>query len=152
MTADEVARAISKENASTAYARDGSFQIASQLNENIAVGDWTLYVTMLDRIKAVTTADVQRVAQAYFNEDQSTTGWFIPRAETGVAAGAAGEKPAEPAKRHALNGPHYYRDPAFAGSDGAAAPSPRSEDTATEKRGGGAAAPVARHAASGPLG
>jgi zinc protease len=26
----------------------------------------------------VTPADVQRVAKQYFNEDQSTTGWFVP--------------------------------------------------------------------------
>ena len=109
VTADEVARAISKENASTAYARDGSFEIASQLNEDIAVGDWTLYVTMLDKIKAVTAADVQRVAKAYFNEDQSTTGWFIPLAEGGDAPA---EKPAEAAKRSSPNGPHFYREPA----------------------------------------
>jgi len=42
------------------------------------VGDWTLYVTFPQKVQLVTPADVQRVAKQYLNEDQSTTGWFIP--------------------------------------------------------------------------
>ena len=42
------------------------------------MGDWTLYVTFPQRVQQVTPEDVQRVARQYLNEDQSTTGWFIP--------------------------------------------------------------------------
>jgi zinc protease len=78
VTADEVARVVSQYRAREAYRRDGPPRIASALNEWIAAGDWTLFVTFTDKISAVTPADVQRVARTYLNEDQSTTGWFVP--------------------------------------------------------------------------
>lgn len=78
VTDTEVASAISQLLASSAYARDGAFAIASNLNECIASGDWTLYVTLDEAIAKVTASDVKRVANAYLDEDRSTTGWFIP--------------------------------------------------------------------------
>ena len=30
------------------------------------------------QVEAVTPADVKRVANQYFDPDQSTTGWFVP--------------------------------------------------------------------------
>lgn len=78
VTDEEVSSAINQMLAASAFARDGSFAIASALNEYIAVGDWTLFVTIDDAIKKVTAADVKRVANRYLQEDQSTTGWFIP--------------------------------------------------------------------------
>lgn len=78
VTDTEVTTAISKFLAQTAYDRDGSFAIASGLNEAIAAGDWSAYYTFEDRIKEVTAADVQRVARKYLVEDQSSTGWFVP--------------------------------------------------------------------------
>ena len=78
VTATEVASAVNQMVASSAYARDGAFAIASNLNEYIAVGDWSLYATIDDAIKKVTPDDVKRVANVYFDHDQSTTGWFIP--------------------------------------------------------------------------
>ncbi len=78
VTEAEVSAALAKYLANSAYQRDGTFAIASNLNESIAAGDWSLYYHLDDAVKKVTPADVQRVAQLYFNEDQSTTGWFIP--------------------------------------------------------------------------
>ncbi len=78
VTDTEVASAISQLIASSAYARDGAFAIASNLNEYISSGDWTRYVTLDDDIKKVTADEVKRIATTYFDEDQSTTGWFIP--------------------------------------------------------------------------
>lgn len=78
VTATELAAAVAKTLADAAFQRDGSFAIAGNLNECIAAGDWTLYYTLEDATKKVTTADVQRVANKYLNVDQSTTGWFIP--------------------------------------------------------------------------
>lgn len=90
VTQEELATALAKYDAATAYARDGSFAIASVLNETIAAGDWTLYYTLDDATHKVTTADVQRVANKYLVADHATTGWFVP-----VAAEAA-----EPASGH----------------------------------------------------
>jgi zinc protease len=78
VTAEEVERVIQQYRAGEAYLRDGTMGVASALNEAIAVGDWTLYVTFPERVAKVTAEDVQRVAREYLNEDRSTTGWFVP--------------------------------------------------------------------------
>ena len=143
VAAAEVSRAINKLVAGIAYARDGSFAIASQINEPIAVGDWSLYLTQLDALKAVTAANVQRVAQAYLKEDQSTVGWFIPQIEA-PAGGSAGAPPATQKQRAdtpALLGSslHYYRDPSLKAGD--ATPSSRfsKSPSRTTQRDAGAA-------------
>lgn len=74
----EVKRAQSKIRAMTAFSRDGSFSIASHLNEAIASGNWTLYTTYLDQVMKVKPDDIQRVAQRYLREGQCTIGHFIP--------------------------------------------------------------------------
>jgi zinc protease len=123
VTAEEVSRAINKLLAQTAYQRDGSFAIAGQINECIAVGDWAWYVTGPEKIKAVTAADVNRVAKQYLNEDQSTTGWFIPQtaATEGEKSAALWRSPAHPAARR----PNFYRDSDVPSADGSRVPSPR---------------------------
>ncbi len=78
VTDAEVATALGKIKAATAYGRDGSFAIASKINEDIATGDWTLYFTLDEALAKVTAADVKRVANRYLNQSQSTTGWFVP--------------------------------------------------------------------------
>ncbi len=78
VTASEVQSAVGQLLAARAFARDGSFAQASELNECIAVGDWTLFLTLDDKLKAVTPADVQRVAKKYFIERHSVAGWFVP--------------------------------------------------------------------------
>ena len=94
VTDGEVASAIARILADAAYERDGSFAIASTLNEYIAAGDWTLYVTEDDALKKVTAANVKRVANSYFQESKRTTGWFIPlpgdTAESGEKTEAEG--------------------------------------------------------------
>jgi zinc protease len=86
VTDAEVATALGKYAAATAYGRDGTFAIAGNLNEAIAAGDWTLYYTVDDATKRVTAADVKRVANAYLDINKSTTGWFIPLAASAPAA------------------------------------------------------------------
>jgi zinc protease len=83
VTAAEVARVKQQYTAADAYKRDGTAAIAEEINEWIAVGDWTLYVTFPQKVQQVTPADVQRVARQYLKEDQSTTGWFVPVPPTG---------------------------------------------------------------------
>jgi zinc protease len=89
VTDQELATALAKYEASTAYGRDGSFAIASNLNETIAAGDWTLYYTLDDTTKEVTTEDVKRVANKYLDTNRSTTGWFIPLPPTAPDAQSA---------------------------------------------------------------
>jgi zinc protease len=74
----EVATAVGKYTAATAYGRDGPFAIASNLNESIAAGDWTLYYSQDEAVRKVTAADVKRVANTYLDPSRSTTGWFVP--------------------------------------------------------------------------
>ena len=105
VSAEEVQRAINQVEAETAFGRDGSFYIAAQLNEAIATGDWTLYTSYADNIKKVTPRDVQEVANKYFNEDQSTTGYFIPKKPGGASARAGA------AHRLDDQGIYHYRPP-----------------------------------------
>jgi zinc protease len=79
VTAAELARVKQQYVAAEAYRRDGTSAIVGELNEWVGIGDWTLYVTFPQKIAAVTAADVQRVAQRYFDHAQSTTGWFVPQ-------------------------------------------------------------------------
>ena len=79
ITEEEIKRAIAQTRATVAFSRDGSYAVASALNEAIAIGDWEFYTTFLQKIESVTTNDIQSVAKQYLIEDQSTTGWFIPK-------------------------------------------------------------------------
>ncbi|MGH7944239.1 MAG: M16 family metallopeptidase [Opitutaceae bacterium] len=127
VTPAEVERAINKILAGMAYGRDGSFAIAGQINEAIAVGDWTVYVSLLDQLKSVKAADVNRVANTYLKEDQGTTGWFIPMQEP-VPVKSAGILPPDNtgAMKFAARSPHYYRSPEFDRlEDGTTTPAPR---------------------------
>jgi zinc protease len=78
VTPAEIERVKQQYIAADAYKRDGTAAVASEINEWIAVGDWTLYVTFPQKVQQVTPADVQRVANQYLTDDQSTTGWFVP--------------------------------------------------------------------------
>jgi zinc protease len=81
VTAEEVQQARQKYRADRAYRLDGTDSVVSELNEWIATGDWTQFVRFADAVDKVTPADVRRVANTYLNEDQSTTGWFVPVAK-----------------------------------------------------------------------
>ena len=111
VTPAEVSRALNKLLAGLAFARDGAFAIAGQINEPIAVGNWQLYLTQLDTLRAVTTADVQRVARTYLLEDRSTTGWYIPQAESGASTAPAGPPRRSAFASHSYPNKYYYRDP-----------------------------------------
>jgi zinc protease len=78
VTPAEIERVKQQYVAADSYRRDGTAGVAAEINEWIAVGDWTLYVTFPQRVAQVTPADVQRVAKQYFKPDQATTGWFVP--------------------------------------------------------------------------
>jgi zinc protease len=87
VTGEEVKAAVARIKAQAAFDRDGSFAVAAQLNEAIAIGDWAFYATFPERIAQVTPEQVQAAARKYLNPEQSTVGYFRP---TKVEAGAAG--------------------------------------------------------------
>lgn len=76
---DELKRARANIRAELAFSRDGSYSIAANLNEAIAAGDWTTYTRTNEIIEAVTTAEIQKAARIYLNEDRGTTGIFVPQ-------------------------------------------------------------------------
>jgi zinc protease len=78
VSAEEVKRAQRQYRAERAYRLDGMYSVADELNNWIATGDWTQFIRFPDAVEKVLPADVQRVAKTYLNEDQSTTGWFVP--------------------------------------------------------------------------
>lgn len=94
VTGDEVNTAVAGLIAKHEFLRDGSFAQAAEINECIAVGDWTLFVTLEEKLKSVTTADVQRVAKKYLLEDHSVTGWFVPTEGSGGGASKSATVPA----------------------------------------------------------
>lgn len=53
-------------------------EVAMDLTEAVANGDWRLYFLQRDRIAAVTTDDVNRVANTYFKPSNRTLGRFVP--------------------------------------------------------------------------
>lgn len=98
---DELQRAKAVISAETVYGRDGPYLIASELNEAIALGDWTSYITLPQTIQQLTVKDLQRVASEYFVARKSTTGWFVPQSSD--LATRTGSK--------RLAGIQYFRDP-----------------------------------------
>jgi zinc protease len=57
---------------------NSSQSICLQLSTYVGMGDWRLLFINRDRIKAVTTLDVMRVAREYLKPDNRTLGIFIP--------------------------------------------------------------------------
>jgi len=98
---NDVDRIISKLSAQAILARDGSGRIAGELTEAIAGGDWKEYINFEKKLKQVTAETVQQAAQTYLVEDQSTTGYFIPKNEETAPAEA----------NNATSGKNYYRTP-----------------------------------------
>ncbi len=106
---EEVKRAQQQIEVAVIRSRDGTYNFASNLGESVASTDWKWFLTYIDTIKAVTAADVQRVAQAYLVPGHATVGWFVPGeakvasaapvADKAVptAAGAASPSPSRPA-------------------------------------------------------
>ena len=82
----ELRRAQQQIEVSVVRARDGPYAFASSMGEAIASTDWKWFLTYVDRIRAVTAADVQRVAATYLVPDHATVGWFVPTANVKAAA------------------------------------------------------------------
>ncbi|MGB3543204.1 M16 family metallopeptidase [Rubrivirga sp.] len=81
VTDTELARARRQVVAQEAFERDGPFSVVAQINEAVAVGDWTLFAEYRGRIEAVTAADVQAAAASVLDDDRLTVGWYVPLAD-----------------------------------------------------------------------
>ncbi|MBC7561804.1 MAG: insulinase family protein, partial [Gemmatimonadaceae bacterium] len=77
-TIEEVERARNEVVSSIEQAMDNSESVGFGLTEYEASGDWRLLHLTRDRLKAVTPADVQRVASAYLKPDNRATVAFVP--------------------------------------------------------------------------
>ncbi len=84
VSAQELERAKGRARGHLLTSRDGPVAIALQLNEAIAGGDWTSYATAIDRLAAVTPADVQRVARDYLVDAGLTVGHLLQPANEGA--------------------------------------------------------------------
>ncbi len=105
VTEAEVKRAQRQIEVATIRARDGTYNFTSTLGEAIASSHWKRFLTYVDDVKAVSAADIKRVAEKYLGPDQATVGWFIPTASVkkvdmaapAAAPLAAPEAPSAPA-------------------------------------------------------
>ena len=86
VTPQELARARQQVELGYLRSRDGSANTAFALGEAIASTDWKWFLTYLDRMNAVSVADVQRVAATYLTPDRTTVGWFVPTAAAAALA------------------------------------------------------------------
>jgi len=75
---EEVERAKTRLLKNMELEMNDSGSVALDLSEYYSQGDWRLMFLMRDRIKAVTEADVARVAKAYLKESNRTLATFIP--------------------------------------------------------------------------
>jgi zinc protease len=77
-TQEETGRARTRILQGMDRAMANSQQLALQLSEVIASGDWRLLFTNYEEIKRVTPSEVARVAKAYLKDSNRTVGMFIP--------------------------------------------------------------------------
>ena len=78
VTADETQRAQQQLLKDFELHAADSTQLAVNLSDWAAQGDWRLYFLYRDRIEKVTPDDVKRVADIYLRRDNSTVGMYIP--------------------------------------------------------------------------
>ena len=78
VTQEEIKRSQARFLRQREQASNDTSQLAIQLSEWAAQGDWRLYFIDRDRLEKVTTADVQRVAKTYLVANNRTVGLFRP--------------------------------------------------------------------------
>jgi zinc protease len=79
VTDEELQRAKNQIEAAFVFQEDSVHRRASLLARFELIGGYADKDRFLDRLRAVTAADVQRVARAYFADDKKTVGVLLPR-------------------------------------------------------------------------
>ena len=100
--------------------------LVSMLSEFEAVGDWRLFFLYRDRLRAVSLADVQRVAETYLRPSNRVVGTFLPTPKPERA-----EIPATPDLQATLSG---YQGSAALAAGEAFDPSPQNIDARVQRR------------------
>jgi zinc protease len=95
ITAEELARVQRRAEADFVFQTDSVTAQARQLGYWAMLGDWRYLATYLDRMRALTPADVQAVARRTFSADTRTVGHFVPS----NGRGPAGPPPREASAR-----------------------------------------------------
>ncbi|MCC6575496.1 MAG: insulinase family protein [Planctomycetes bacterium] len=99
VTPAELERVKNRMAARAVFERESADDLAGNLGLNQSIfGDWRLAVKYTDFIKAVTAADVQRVAKKYLVADSRVTGWLVPQLTPPKGAGATADAKPEPLK------------------------------------------------------
>ena len=75
---EELARARNQIEASFVWEQDSVFSRASALGRFEMLGSWRLFDDYLPRLRAVTVADLQRVARTYFALDRKNVSILLP--------------------------------------------------------------------------
>ena len=75
---EELARARNQIEASFVWEQDSVFSRASALGRFEMLGSWRLFDDYLPRLRAVTAADLQRVARTYFALDRKNVSILLP--------------------------------------------------------------------------
>jgi zinc protease len=78
ITDEELARAQRRAEADFVFQSNSVTAQARQLGYWAMMGDWRFLTTYLDRIRALTPADIQAVARRTFSADTRTIGHFVP--------------------------------------------------------------------------
>jgi zinc protease len=79
VTEEELQRAKNQIEAQFVFQQDSVYKRAALLARFETIGGYRLLDSFIDRIRAVTAADVQRVARAYFPPDKKSVGVLLPR-------------------------------------------------------------------------
>ncbi|MDB5101897.1 MAG: peptidase domain protein [Cyanobacteria bacterium RYN_339] len=111
VTALELAKAKSQAEADYVYENEGTQGVAFSLASYACIDRWQRGVQLLDEIKAVTAADLQRVAKSYLNADNRTVAWYVgtpdgpvPPAVSNMGGGKAEGK----GKRGDIHAPYAF--------------------------------------------
>jgi zinc protease len=86
--AEEVEKAVKQVRAQFVYASEGVTNQAYWLGDLEMVGRYTMLDEFIERISAVTPADIQRVSQTYLVSSNFTVGWFEPTPPGAAADGS----------------------------------------------------------------